>query len=99
MSAYDATAGPVPGDRRHNPAGIPGRASIGQVGLLRVRIPGGRWRNDRLLRRLGKLGPESHGDYLGLVLPTAWMSAESDARCGHLPAWVVDSFNVVKARR
>ena len=96
--AYDAPLGRFLVTAGHNPAGIPGRASIGQVGLFEGPHPWGPWRTSGYYDDWGKLGPESHGDYLGLVLPTAWMSADGRT------LWAIfsglgpyDSFNVVKA--
>lgn len=82
----------------HNPAGIPEKASAGQLGLFEGPHPWGPWATIGYYDDWGKLGPESHGDYLGLVLPTAWMSADGRT------LWAIfsslgryDSFNVVKA--
>lgn len=95
---YDAPLGRFLATAGHNPAGIPEKASAGQVGLFEGPHPWGPWTTIGYYDDWGKLGPESHGDYLGLVLPTAWMSADGRT------VWAIfsslgryDSFNVVKA--
>jgi len=73
-------------------------ASAGQVGLFEARHPWGPWHTIDYEDDWGHLGPQARGDYLGLHLPTAWISADGTR------LWAVfsslheyDSFNLVHA--
>lgn len=82
----------------HNPGGTEATASAGQVGLFEAPHPWGPWATIGYYDNWGDLGPESHGDYLGVTLPTKWISEDG------LTLWGIfsslgqyDSFNIVKA--
>jgi len=82
----------------HNPGGTEATASAGQVGLFEATHPWGPWATIGYYDNWGNLGPESHGDNLGMTFPTKWISADG------LTLWAIfsssgqyDSFNIVKA--
>lgn len=82
----------------HNPGHTLESASAGQVGLFEAPHPWGPWATIGYYDTWGSLGPESYGDFLGLGLPTKWISPDGRT------LWAVfsslgqyDSFNIVKA--
>jgi hypothetical protein len=95
---YDAPLGRYLLTSGHNPAGILAKASAGQTGLFESQHPWGPWATIGYYDNWGELGSEAYGDYLGLVLPTKWISADG------CTLWAIfsslgqyDSFNLVKA--
>jgi len=95
---YDAPLGRYLATVAHNPGGRLATASPGQVGLFEAPEPWGPWSTIGYYDDWGNLGPESRGDFLGLVLPTKWIS--DDGRT----LWAIfsgpgqyDSFNLVRA--
>ena len=83
----------------HSPSGEDRDASAGQVGLFEGPHPWGPWSTVGYYDDWGRFGPNSLGDYLGLHLPTKWMSRDGTA------LWAVfssmhqlDSFNVVRLK-
>jgi hypothetical protein len=81
----------------HSPSGGDGDASAGQVGLFEGPHPWGPWSTIGYYDDWGHFGGQAVGDYLGLHLPTKWMSRDGQT------LWVVfsslhelDSFNVVR---
>ena len=81
----------------HSPSGDYGDASAGQVGLFEGPHPWGPWATLGYYDDWGRLGPHSVGDFLGLHLPTKWISRDGKR------LWAVfssmrelDSFNVVR---
>lgn len=95
---YDAPLGRYLATVAHNPGGRLATASPGQVGLFEAPQPWGPWSTVAYYDNWGNLGPESQGDYLGLVLPTKWIAD------GGRTLWAIfsgpgeyDSFNFVRA--
>jgi hypothetical protein len=95
---YDAPIGRFLLTSGHNPGAEDATMSAGQVGIFEAPHPWGPWATVGYYDDWGNLGPESFGDYLGLHLPTKWMSADGQT------LWAVfssvgkyDAFHVVKA--
>jgi hypothetical protein len=95
---YDAPIGRFILTSGHNPGGKDATMSAGQVGVFEAPHPWGPWATVGYYDDWGNLGPGSFGDYLGLHLPTKWMSADGQT------LWAVfssvrkyDAFHVVKA--
>jgi len=81
----------------HNPGGQELTASAGQVALFEGVHPWGPWKTIGYYDHWGNLGPESYGDYLGLVLPVKWISADGRTVWGIFSSMgQYDSFNLVK---
>ncbi len=83
----------------HAPTADDRDASAGQVGLFEAPHPWGPWHTIDYQDDWGHLGAQARGDYLGLHLPTAWISADGRS------LWAVfsslhqyDSFNLVRVR-
>ncbi|HEY3785292.1 MAG TPA: hypothetical protein VGL55_08440 [Steroidobacteraceae bacterium] len=95
---YDAALGRYLATVAHNPGGQLTTASAGQVGLFEAPRPWGPWATVGYYDTWGNLGPESRGDYLGLVLPTKWISEDGRSLWAIFSALgQYDSFNFVRA--
>ncbi len=73
---YDAPLGRYLLTAAHNPGQTLATASAGQIGLFESLHPWGPWATIGYYDDWGNLGPQSHGDNLGLVLPTKWFGAD-----------------------
>ncbi|HZO23389.1 MAG TPA: DUF4185 domain-containing protein [Steroidobacteraceae bacterium] len=95
---YDAPLGRYLATVAHNPGGQLETASAGQVGLFEAPEPWGPWSTVGYYDHWGDLGSESRGDFLGLVLPTKWISADGRTLWAIFSALgQYDSFNFVRA--
>jgi hypothetical protein len=95
---YDAPIGRFLLTAAHNAGDATATASAGKVGLFEGPHPWGPWATVGYYNSWGDLGPESYGDYLGLGLPTKWISPDGKF------LWAVfsslgqyDSFNLASA--
>jgi hypothetical protein len=96
---YDAPLGRYLLTSGHNPLGKAATASMGQMGFFEGPHPWGPWATIGYYADWGEFGPESHGDYLGVILYPKWISRDG------CTLWAVfsgprqyDAFNIVKAR-
>ncbi|HLW23751.1 MAG TPA: hypothetical protein VKT22_05240 [Steroidobacteraceae bacterium] len=94
LGRYLLTAG-------HYASGNDDDSSAGQVGLFEAPNPWGPWRTIGYYEQWGgaALNRETHGDFLGLRIPSKWISSEGTE------LWAVfsgprsfDAFNLVRAR-
>jgi hypothetical protein len=75
-----------------------GRTSMGQVGLFEAPEPWGPWATVGYYDDWGRFGASASGDFLGLVLPTMWMSADGRTLwCIYSGEHQFDAFRVVRA--
>jgi hypothetical protein len=95
---YDAAIGRFLLTSGHYADGTSATASAGQLGIFEAPHPWGPWATVGYYDDWGKLGPHSHGDFLGLHFPTKWISADGRT------LWAVfsslneyDAFHLVKA--
>jgi hypothetical protein len=96
--AYDAKLRRYLMTAGHYRRGLAGQSSIGQVGIFEAAHPWGPWSTVGYYDDWGRLGRSGSGDFLGLVLPTMWMSADGRTLwCVYSGLREFDAFNVVKA--
>jgi len=73
-------------------------AAAGELGLFEGAHPWGPWRTVDYYHDWGALGPEARGDFLGVVFPVSWMSADGCTLWGIFSSLgQYDSFNIVRA--
>ncbi|HEY6482180.1 MAG TPA: hypothetical protein VIY54_01510 [Steroidobacteraceae bacterium] len=95
---YDAALGRFLLTSGHNPGGSLQSASAGQWGLFEAPHPWGPWATVGYYDTWAELGSATRGDYLGVILPSKWISRDGRT------LWAVfssmgqyDSFNTVRA--
>ena len=96
--AYDAKLHRYLLTAGHYRSGLAGRSSIGQVGIFEAAHPWGPWATVGYYDDWGHFGRSGAGDFLGLVLPTPWISTDGRTLwCIYSGLHEFDAFNVVKA--
>jgi len=95
---YDAAIGRFLLTVGHNPGGTHATLSAGQLGLFESPSPWGPWATVDYQDDWGSFGASATGAFLGLHIPSKWMSADGKTFWGVFSNLrELDSFNLVKA--